>query len=98
MSPDPDNCAKIVKDARSVQSIYMGPTTMEESENMRVCCYNTTVTPEQLQQRFDRGGGIPRYLYQSADPISIELKNDSRLVTIHEQQNFALNDLITNPR
>jgi hypothetical protein len=38
MSPDPENCVKIIKDTQDVEYIYMAPTTIEESECMRICC------------------------------------------------------------
>ena len=98
MSPDPMNCAKIVKDAELTETIYMGPTTMEESENMRICCYSSMVKPEQLQQRFDRGGGIPRFLFKSSGVLPRAGNIDAAVASIDERLAFALNDLVQNSR
>ena len=98
MSPDPMNCEKIVKDARDVKSIYMGPTTMEESESMRICCYRSKVTAEQLQHRFALVGGIPRFLFKIAGVLSAERNIDAAVAVIERNQNAALNDLVENPR
>jgi hypothetical protein len=87
MSPERKNCAK---DARFAAPIYMGPTTLEESESMRKCCYDKEVTSEQLQQRFARGGGIPRSLFKSAGESSLFSGIDVALADIEERQAFAL--------
>ena len=76
----------------------MGPATMEESESMRICCYSSRVTPEQLQQRFDRGGGIPRFLFKSAGVLPRAGNIDAAVASIDELQAFALNDLVQNSR
>ena len=84
VSPDPVNFAKVLKDAKYVGSIYMGPTTLEESESMRICCYNSMVTSEQLQQRFVLCGGSPRFLFKSARVLSTERNIDAAVAAIQE--------------
>ena len=98
VSPDPVNFAKIVKDAKYVGSIYMGPTTLEESESMRICCYNSMVTSEQLQKRFELCGGIPRFLFKPAEIFSDERNIDEAVAAIQERQAEALNDLVNRPK
>lgn len=98
MSPDPQNCAKIVKDAEETETFFMGPTTKAESEKMRLCCYSARVTHEQLCRRFNHGGGIPRFLFKAPGSAPRAEAQDSVLQTIAERQAFALNDLVQNAR
>ena len=98
MSPDPKNCSKIVKDVEESETVFMGPTTIEESEKMRVCCYNTRVTAEQLQYRFDQMGGVPRYLFKSAGLFTRIGIQDAVVSAFVDRQAFALNDAVQNPQ
>jgi hypothetical protein len=98
VSPYPVYFAKVVKDAKYVGSIYMGPTTLEESESMRICCYNSNVTSERVQQRFELCGGIPRFLFKSAGVLSTERNVDAAVAAIQERQAQALDDLVNRPR
>ncbi|KAL3913025.1 MAG: hypothetical protein SGARI_000862 [Bacillariaceae sp.] len=97
VSPDLQNCSKIIKDAKIISELYMGPTDLVESEAMRVACYGTSVSAEELQQRFDQIGGIPRLLFLAKSPLPVEGYDDSVLRVISDRQNFALNDLVENP-
>lgn len=98
MSPDPDSCKKILKDAKQQQHLYIGPTSFEEAEDMRAQCYASDVSAEELQQRFDQAGGVPRLLMHTKPPLTPWMCDDSVERTICDQQNFALNDLAENPR
>ena len=97
VSPDPAICAKIEKDADSLETIYMGPVTMEEAKEMRASSYTTRVTAQVLQDRFYQAGGIPRLLFKSTGVLPRASARDSVLDTIAEQQALALNDLAVNP-
>lgn len=99
MSPDPANCKKVVKDAEEAETVYMGPTTLEESERMRFCCFNDRVSKDQMRQRFEQGGGIPRFLFKTGGALRrAAIATDAAMASLHERQSFALNDLIENPR
>ena len=98
VSPDPANCAKIDKDSRSSETIYMGPVTMEEAEEMRASVYTTSATAHVLKDRFDQAGGIPCLLFKSTAVLPRASARDSVLDTIAERQSFALSDLAVNPR
>ena len=97
MSPDPKNCSKIVKDVEESETVFMGPTTIEESEEMRVCCYSTRVSAERLRYRFDQMGGVPRYLFKSPGNLPRIGIQDSAVSAFVERQAFALNDAVQNP-
>jgi hypothetical protein len=95
MSPDPANCKKILKDARGQLTLYMGPVSSEEADQMRTSCYGSFISPERLTQRFEQAGGVPRLLfretYESAgaeDPVLLEISNS---------QFFALQDFLKDP-
>jgi hypothetical protein len=98
ISPDPDNCSKIIKDAEQNAEVYMGPTDMDESEAMRKACYANNLSAIELQRRFQQIGGIPRMLFRGKSPLSIGKHDDSVLHAFSVRQDFALNDLAENPR
>ena len=93
MSPDPRNCKKIVKDTLSSDLLYMGPTSLEEAEDMRDTCYNR-ITSASLKARFAEIGGIPRFLFRGGHHPGTE---DAALASHAERQTFALNDTADNP-
>lgn len=97
MSPDPKNCSKIVKDVEEAETVFMGPTTIEESEKMRECCYSTRVSAELLKYRFDQMGGVPRYLFKSPGNLPRIGLQDVAVSAFVERQAFALNDAVQNP-
>jgi hypothetical protein len=98
MSPERKNCAKIVKDAEDVIPIYMGPTTLDKSERMRKCCYDSKVTSEYLQPRFARGGEIPQFLFNSAGNLSRGISSDAALAAIDDRLAFALDHQVEKPK
>jgi hypothetical protein len=98
MSPDPQNCKKILKDASRKQVLYMGPMDVNEAEAMRTSCYANSVSAEQLTQRFEQAGGVPRLLFQESAPDPPEGFNDSVLKEISDSQTFALKDFVLNPQ
>ena len=98
VSPDPQNCAKIDKDARSSETVYMGPTSLEEAEKMRASIYSNSITTQMLEARFEQAGGIPRLLFKETGLLPRASTRDSVLDAISERQAFALNDLAVNPR
>jgi hypothetical protein len=63
MYPDEDNWKKLRKDARTAFDLYMGPTSIEESEAMRSVCY-PDITQAVVHGRFAKLGGIPRDLFK----------------------------------
>ena len=97
VSPDPQNCSKIIKDAKIKAELYMGPTDLAESEAMGAACYGTSVSAQELQQRFEQIGGIPCLLFLAKSPLPVEGYDDSVLRDSSDRQNFALNDLVENP-
>ena len=98
MSPDPGNCSKILKDAKQKQLLYMGPTSLEEADAMRISCYASAVSADELRKRFDQAGGVPRLLMEQKAPVPPTGFDDSVIKDISDRQNFALNDLVVSPR
>ena len=75
----------------------MGPTDITESEAMRVCCYANKVSAQQLLQRYEQIGGVPRLLFLANRSLPIKGCSDSVLRDIAERQIVALsNDLADN--
>ena len=97
MSPDPGNCSKILKDAKQKQQLYMGPTSFDKIKDMRVNCYASAVTADELAKRFDQAGGVPRILIEAKAPVPPTGFDDSILKDISDRQTFALNDLVVSP-
>ena len=95
VSPDPANCKKLEKDTNQAATLYMGPMDSDEAEEMRQLCYST-LTKEQVNERYSNVGGVARFLYRSS--FAFSEAEDATLNAIHDHQAFALNDLVVNPR
>ena len=93
MSPDPENCKKLVKTSQtSKASLYMGTLSLPEAETMRTACYDH-VPFEVLHARYGIMGGIPRYLFGTLLSAGInEAKNE-----VEQEQLRALNDAVEHP-
>ena len=51
-----------------------------------------------MKEPFDRGGGIPRFLFKQPGIFLLRAgDSDSAVARIEERQTFALNDLVRNP-
>jgi hypothetical protein len=88
-SLDRQNCKALRQEAQSID-LFLGPTTMEESLQMRRECY-PEIPREVVEERFQEFGGIPRFLF--AIPSRFESNRRPR-----QDQTDALEDLILHPR
>lgn len=91
ISPDEDNCKKLRKDAQEAFDIYMGATSLEEAEAMRLVCY-PHIAQAVLRSRFARLGGIPRDLFKRV------VGRDQYLAQRLGKQTRALEDASVEPR
>ena len=67
LSPDPENCKDLTKEAENDGWYYMGPTSLEEANPMHGRLYSSV--PQRIfDDRFQLAGGIPRFLFKTWRP------------------------------
>lgn len=94
VSPDPENCKKLVKATGHSQALlYMGTLALEEAELMRNACYTNSVTQELLMKRYKIMGGVARYLFAKLLPNGV----DSSLNQVKQKQEMALRQAVEQP-
>ena len=87
MPPDPENCSKILKDAKQKKQLYMVPVSLEEADAMRTSCYASDVSADELGKRFGQAGGVPRLLMEKKAPVPPTGFDDSVIKDISDRQN-----------
>lgn len=94
LSPDPENCKDLAKEAENDGSYYMGPTSLEEANHMHGGLFSS-VSQSIFDDRFQLAGGIPRFLFKTWRPGR---GADMTLKKIQEKQTAAIADVIQGPR
>jgi hypothetical protein len=94
LSPDPENCKDLTKEADNDGWYYMGPASLEEANHMRVRLYSS-VPQTIFDSRFQLAGGIPRFLFKTWRQGR---GADKTLKKIQEKQTAAIADVIRGPR
>ena len=93
LSPDEDICEGLRKDTLFRTVYYMGTVSMEEAEDMRICCY-PHVSKALLSARYGDIGGIPRCLFLAPE----DGPEDLAVTEVEEKQTRALEDMVDKPR
>ena len=63
VSPDPNNCQGLRKDAHTVDLYMGGLESMQDVESMRSACFSD-IPSSVVEERFNEFGGVPRLLFE----------------------------------
>ena len=95
VSPDPENCKKLLKATALSQAIlYLGTLSLAEAKQMRSTLYTNSVSEELLTRRYTNIGGVPRYLFSKLLPNG----DDSALKQVKQKQEKSLRQAVDQPQ